>query len=103
MTKKYHIYQLDASNPNVIANRKMFLNWRLLENCGGGFDIKDYKKVYDGETDEKGNDKEILETLFEEFNLRHPEDFHGHSLSVSDVVVLNGTMYFCDSFDWKKI
>ena len=103
MAKKYQIYQLDASNPNVIANRKMFLNWRLLENCGGEFDIKDYKKVYDGETDEKGKDKEILETLFEEFNLRHPEDFHGHSLSVSDVVVLNGTMYFCDSFDWKKI
>ena len=32
---------------------------------------------------------EALEELYLTFNLRRPEDFRGHSLSVSDVVVLN--------------
>ena len=31
----------------------------------------------------------ILEGLYTRFNLNRPDDFHGHSLSVSDVIALN--------------
>ena len=48
-----------------------------------------------------------LEAIFEKFNLDHPEDFRGHSLSVSDIVVLhqNGqnTAHFVDSFGYTEI
>lgn len=53
------------------------------------------------------NDREVLENLFEMFNLRKPEDFHGRSLSVSDVVEIvrkNQTRrYYCDRFGWMEI
>ncbi len=31
---------------------------------------------------------ETLDTLYERFNIHRPDDFTGHSLSVSDVIVL---------------
>lgn len=48
-----------------------------------------------------------LENIYEKFNLDHPEDFHGHSLSVSDVVVLHqagrDTAHYCDSFGFTEV
>ena len=35
--------------------------------------------------------------------IHHPKDFRGHSLSVSDVVRLDGTDYYCDSLGWVNI
>ena len=49
----------------------------------------------------------ILETLFTKFNTNRPQDFAGHSLSTSDVVVLcrdgKATAYYVDSFRYEKI
>ena len=48
-----------------------------------------------------------LESIWEKFNIDHPKDFKGHSLSVSDVVVLhqNGqdTAHYVDSFGYKNV
>jgi hypothetical protein len=50
-----------------------------------------------------------LEDIYMIFNLNHPEDYRGHSLSVSDIVSVVGYKeiedgyYFCDSFGWKKL
>ncbi len=47
-----------------------------------------------------------LEDIFTRFNLDHPKDFKGHSLSVSDVVVLhqNGqdTAHYVDSIGYRQ-
>ena len=69
---------------------------------------KSYKKYYDKKyeynKDYKNNsDYDILEEVFYTFNATRPEDFTGHSLSVSDIVVIDGTPYFCDSFGWQKL
>jgi hypothetical protein len=66
------------------------------------FSLNDYEVVYEGEI-EGDNSNMILEELFEIFNIRHPEDFRGHSLSVSDVVELDGVNYYCDSAGWVKL
>lgn len=98
---KYRILQLDINKETV--HGKAFMPWRMLESFGG-FDITDYKEVYAGELQTTIENKdELLEQIFEKFNLNHPEDFHGHSLSVSDVVILDNEIYFCDSFGWKKV
>ena len=47
-------------------------------------DKADYESVYRGEIKEG----ETLDTLYEKFNLYHPDDFTGHSMSVSDVIVI---------------
>lgn len=49
----------------------------------------------------------VLEDLYARFNLDRPDDFRGHSLSVSDVIVLKqgGQVgsYYTDSFGFEKI
>ena len=103
---KYTILQLDTHNPDVVKDRpdvvkgrKLFIPWSLL-NQHSKFDISQYKKVYEGEVQEEKNILHTLESIFEKFNLHHPSDFYGHSLSVSDVVVLDGVNYYCDSYGW---
>ena len=96
---KYTILQLDLDDPNVLKDHKLYSSWNLLNQCSK-FDISQYKKVYEGEVQEEKNILRTLESIFEKFNLRHPSDFNGHSLSVSDVVVLDGVSYYCDSYDW---
>ena len=55
--------------------------------------VADYDLVYSGKLSEidvnAENKNEILESIFTKFNIDRPEDFKGHSLSVSDVVVLH--------------
>ena len=49
----------------------------------------------------------ILEGLYVRFNLNRPDDFRGHSLSVSDVIALNlngqTECYYTDSFGFYKL
>ena len=50
---------------------------------------------------------ETLDTLYERFNLHRPEDFTGHSLSVSDVIVLESVgdkkAFYVDSFGFCEV
>ncbi len=64
-----------------------------------------YKKTYEFEdTVEDTSDDNILEDLFTKFNIDRPEDFKGHSMSVSDIVILDDDrMYFCDSMGFQEI
>lgn len=96
MRHTYEIYQLKSSNP------KAFMPLDFVNNRLGGVNFEEYKHVYSSEIE--GDDTIVmLETLFEIFNLRHPEDFLGHSLSMSDIVILDDKKYYCDSFGWKAI
>ena len=63
-----------------------------------------YDRVYDGKLDCKS-----LEAIYEKFNIDHPDDYTGRSLSVSDVVEIkesdtfNPGFYFVDSIGFKAI
>ena len=62
-----------------------------------------YKLVYDDFLEEQ----DTLESLYVRFNVDHPEDFRGHSMSVSDVVVLykDGDVksYYVDSIGFAEV
>ena len=79
----------------------MSLDW--LESKGLSVDRDNYRMVYAMQR-EPG---ETLEDIYRRFNIDHPEDFKGHSLSVSDVVVLHGdgadTAYYVDSIGFKEL
>ena len=100
--KKYEIYQLDLHNPAVVNERKAFMNWGYIINHTSGFNFQQYTKVYEGMV-AGDNDETILEDLFTKFNLNHPDDYRGRSLSTSDVVILDKTIYYCDSYGWKEV
>ena len=95
---KYEIHQI----ANTKATNYTFRSW---EEAKKEFNISDYKKVYSGELPQKN----ILDNLWEKFNIDHPADFRGHSLSVSDVVALKKDgndywyWYYCDSWGWEEI
>ena len=62
-----------------------------------------YNVVYSGEVESSENVMGVLEGLFRKFNFNHPADFKGHSLSVSDIVELDGKYYYCDSFGYVEL
>ena len=45
----------------------------------------------------------MLEHLFRIFNQEHPAGFASYSLSVGDMVGLDGVFYACDPTGWRKI
>ena len=49
----------------------------------------------------------LYTSIFERFNIDRPEDFRGHSLSVSDIIVLNDgekvTAHFVDSISFEQL
>ena len=99
---KYKILQIkDLRNSDY-----GFMPWHYAEDK---FNINDYQVVYEGNIEPEDPTRETshidyLEHLFYIFNMEHPADFKGHSLSVSDVVELEGLgKFYCDSAGWKKL
>lgn len=69
-----------------------------------GFKEDDYEKTYEGEINSDGiSNYMACELLFEKFNVNRPSDFKGRSLSVSDIVVLNGHKFYVESVGFKKL
>jgi len=98
--RTYDIYQLkDFSGRRDYAFEPLD---RLYEQ-GRKVDMQNYDKVYSGAMFPGEN----LESIYTRFNVDRPEDFRGHSLSVSDVVVIrqNGqeTAHYCDSFGFSEV
>lgn len=97
---QYGIYQITKGSP---GEEYLFWGTDFVKKHGLEISGQDYSLVYSG-TAESG---ETLDSLYEKFNLYRPEDFTGHSLSVSDVIVWNdgkGTKaYYVDSYGFKEL
>ena len=106
---KYKIYQVRDSLLDYLAESDehhpyVFMRWDFAKTHG--FDFGDYWLAYEGEiryVSEFENESKILEHIFEKFNMNHPSDFYGRSLSVSDIVEINGRYFYCDSFGFTEI
>ena len=65
--------------------------------------IENYELIYSAQM----KADTTLESIFAEFNTNRPYDFYGHSLSVSDIVVLSdkgkNNAYYCDKAGWEKV
>lgn len=68
-----------------------------------GLNIEHYDKVYEGEIQDGFSDMAVCEMLFEKFNIDRPEDFEGHSLTTSDIVILDGRKYYTDFVGFKRM
>lgn len=97
--ERYGIYQLeDGEKPTYHFMGLDFVRKQGLVVAGN-----DYKFVY-GDVLQEG---ETLDSLYDKFNLERPDDFFGHSLSVSDVIILNKNgeqkAYYVDSFGFEEL
>jgi antirestriction protein ArdC/predicted nucleotidyltransferase len=97
---RFGIYQL-KSTEETRDIRYMAMDY--LEMKGIPVSKENYELVYTGELKVGMS----LEDIFTEFNIDHPADFTGHSLSVSDVVVLHqdgeNTSHYVDSLGYREI
>ena len=97
---RFGIYQLkDAEETRDIR----FMAMDYLEMKGIPVSKENYTLVYTGELKEGMS----LEDIYTRFNIDRPADFTGHSLSVSDVVVLHqdgeNTSHYVDSVGYREI
>lgn len=96
----YEILQIkDGSN----GEQYRFWGMNYVQETGLQVNVSDYESKYQG----KLKPGETLDTLYERFNIHRPEDFTGHSLSVSDVIVLESggdkKAFYVDSFGFCEV
>lgn len=98
LLKRCRVWQL---KPDVNVRMK-FIGYDELLRDFGPPDPANYQKVFDGAVDT--ND---LESLYTKFNIDHPADYAGHSLSMSDVLELyddlTSTFHYVDRFGFKQV
>ena len=96
----FSIYQLKHGDE---TRDLRFEPYDRLQATGNVVDKANYELVYSAELTPGTS----LEDIYTRFNIDHPKDFKGHSLSVSDVVVLhqNGqdAAHYVDSFGYKNV
>ena len=94
------IYQLRNEDSTRVYR---FEPYDRLQAAGRTVDKANYTEVYAAPL----TAGTTLEDIYRTFNVDHPADFKGHSLSVSDVVVLhqNGqnTAHYCDSVGFQQV
>ena len=100
----FAIYQLRDNDDTA---RLHYMNSEYLEKKGLSIQKENYAAAYAGSLDRRGDTQDKLNELYETFNIRRPEDFQGHSLSVSDIVALkqNGVVscHYVDSWGFKEL
>lgn len=70
-----------------------------------GFKLSDYVEVYAGDirVDRKDKIFNTLDDIFTKFNIDRPEDFQGHSLSVSDLIQVEDALYYVDCVGFQQV
>ena len=99
-TGTFEIYQLKSGSE---LRYHRFTDYETLHKEGNTVDFDNYELKY---TDEL-HDGTTLEDIYTRFNTARPEDFTGHSLSVSDVIVIHdgddAAAYYIDDVGYKKV
>ena len=97
---RFSIYQLKGGDE---ALDYRFEPLDAIRRNGLSVDSANYELVYTAPLTERDN----LESIYTRFNIDRPADFHGHSLSVSDIVVLHqggtDTAHYCDRFGFSQV
>ena len=100
---KIRIYQINLERD---GDRIAFQDLENLSRFQQSADINCaiYDRVYEGDVD-----CATLEDVFQKFNLEHPPEYTGRSLSVSDIVevvqdpYLESGFYFCGSIGFRRV
>ena len=96
----FSIYQLKGGNETLDYR---FEPLDSIHRNGLSVKPENYELVYEAPLTEKDD----LESIYTRFNVDRPADFTGHSLSVSDIVVLHqggkDTAHYCDRVGFSEV
>lgn len=100
----YAILQLNDTG-DAVLNR--FSSLSLLKKLGLSPDIAQYDVVYSEPLPVFHDLNHFLDSVFERFNIQRPEDFKGHSLSVSDIIAIRHdgvvSCHYVDSIGFQEL
>ena len=84
-----------------------FISYEALQRSGNQPEIERYDLVYVAPLLPYKDQNTMLDSIYEKFNIAHPADFYGHSLSVSDIVAIrtNGQVscHYVDSIGFVTL
>ena len=104
-TDSYAILQLREDVDDNIP--LMFANYSYRQKKEMEPEIDRYEMVYHGSISMSEDVDHQLEDLYVKFNIDHPNDFRGHSMSVSDIVALKVagevSFHYVDSVGFQKL
>ncbi len=80
-----------------------FMGLSMMESLGLEVDLSNYDLVYEDDIEIDTRFENVLDELFRIFNVAHPKDYRGRSMSVSDIIEIHGHYYYCDSYGWEKV
>ena len=84
-----------------------FMNYDYLQSKGVTPERGGYDAIYTGGFMDYGNARTNLDMIYQRFNVDHPADFKGHSLSVSDIVALKKdgvvSCHYVDSIGFREL
>jgi len=102
----FAIYQLKH---DINTRDLRFASMAMVEKAGKKIDLGNYELIYTGKLEQKADLEQhaILEELYARFNLAIPEDFSGHSLSMSDIIALRQSghisFHYVDTFGFRDV
>ena len=93
---KIKVFQID---PELDRHSTLFRSYECAVKNAGKIDPEIYKTVFDGNVD-----AENLEDIFAVLNFSQPVGYNGHSLSVSDIVEIEGSgCFYCDCIGFREL
>lgn len=97
--KTFKIYQLPVNNPAVFMSLEFVRENDIMPK------LEDYKLVAESHLYEITGATVIglLDSIYHTLNLTHPDWFKGRSLSISDIIEIDGKYYYCDDFSWEQV
>jgi len=97
--KQFKVYQLP------VEHKAKFMRLSFVRENNIMPKLEDYNLVGESHIYPKADTSvfTMLDDIFTTLNTCKCDWFSGHSLSVSDVVEIDGKYYYCDSYGWEEI
>ena len=99
----YKIYQLKVTERTKSA---LFMSFEAATRMICDLSMDDYSLEWNEDLEVYQEDYDYLDFLngvFRVFNIARPRNFKGHSVSISDIIELDGTLYYVDTFGFVEI
>ncbi|MEE1136927.1 MAG: YodL domain-containing protein [Acutalibacteraceae bacterium] len=100
----FALYQLIRSEA---TDEHRFMNTEFLEKHGLEISRDNYSLIATGELKKQGETVQVLDSIYEDFNIHLPIDYKGQSCSVSDIIALKRgndvSFYYVDSIGFTPV
>ena len=108
---KYRLYQAkfeERNEPEDLQHACYLARRRGPKHMASHTSLEDfmehfYDVTWHGEFNDAKADEDVLEELFREFNIDHPAGFKSYSMSVGDMVDLDGRIYWCAPIGFERV